>query len=80
MGEIKNKLNISKITIKNLFLVILLMAVMVVIGVIAKSIGGGVAQTGLINSASADFLGGGGGCESESSSSSGSAASDAICA
>ncbi len=39
MGEIKNKLNISKTTIKNLFLVILLMVVMVVIGAVAKLIG-----------------------------------------
>ncbi len=44
MDEIKNKLNISKITIKNLFLVILLMAVMAIVGIIAKSIGSGVAN------------------------------------
>ncbi len=56
MNEIKNKLNISKITIKNLFLVILLMAVMVIVGIIAKSIGSGVANinTAWIQSCSAD--------------------------
>jgi len=41
MGEIKNRLNIKKITVKNLFLLILMMAAMAVIGVITKSIGSG---------------------------------------
>jgi len=45
MGEIKKKLNISRITIKNLFLVILLMAVMAVISIAAKLIGNKVANT-----------------------------------
>lgn len=44
MGEIKKKLNISKITVKNLFLIILLMVAMAVIGIIAKSIGNKVAN------------------------------------
>ncbi len=81
MGEIKKKLNISKITVKNLFLIILVMAVMAVIGIIAKSIGGKVANinTAWIQSCSADVPagcdggteGGGGscsaGCDSEAS-------------
>ncbi len=50
MGEIKNKLNISKITVKNLFLIILLTVVMAGIGIIAKSIGSKVAN---INTAQA---------------------------
>ncbi len=50
MDEIKTKLNISKITIKNLFLIILLMAVMAIVGIIAKSIGSKVAN---INTAQA---------------------------
>jgi len=50
MGEIKKKLNISKITVKNLFLIILLMVVMAVIGIIAKSIGSKVVS---INTAQA---------------------------
>lgn len=69
MGEIKSKLNISKITVKNIFLVILLMIVMAVIGVIAKSIGSKVAS---INTAQAQSCwtpppvgGGSEGCGSE---------------
>lgn len=76
MGEIKKKLNISKITIKNLFLVILLMAVMAVIGAIAKLIGSGVTN---INTAQAQSCwtpppggGGEGGSDCEGSSSSSS--------
>ncbi|MBU3901645.1 hypothetical protein KKF25_03300 [Patescibacteria group bacterium] len=64
MGEIKNKLNISKITIKNLFLVVLLMAVMAIIGAAAKLIGSRAAN---INTAQAQSCwtppGGGGGGE-----------------
>lgn len=44
MGEIKKKLNINRITVKNLFLVILLMAIMAVIGAAARLIGGRAAD------------------------------------
>ncbi len=80
MEEIKNKLNISKITVKNLFLIILLMAVMAIVGIIAKSIGGKVANINTVQAQSCWTTppggggGGGGGsaCASDGSSSAGS--------
>lgn len=54
MGEIKNKLNISRITVKDLFLVVLLMVIMGVLSVAVKLIGNKTSQIGLINSVSAD--------------------------
>ena len=63
MGEIKNKLNISKITIKNLFLVILLMVVMAIVGIVAKSIGSKVVNINTAQAQSCWTPSGGGGSE-----------------
>lgn len=45
MGEIKAKLNIKKITVKNFFVLVLLMAIIAMIGAISKLIGSGASKT-----------------------------------
>ncbi len=46
MGEIRKKLNIKKITAKNIFLLVLLVIVMVAIGAIGKMMGKNINVSG----------------------------------
>ncbi len=62
MDEIKKKLGLTKITFRNFFLLILVMVVMAVIGLMFKSMKGGLGESNnppnwLINQASADVPG-----------------------
>jgi len=66
MDEIKKKLGLTKITFRNFFLLILVMMVMAVIGLMFKSMKGGLGESNnppnwLINQASADVPGCSGG-------------------
>lgn len=75
MGEIKKKLNIKKITAKNLFLLVLLMVVMAVIGIIAKLIGSHTSGSNIAQAQSCwTPPPGGGACTGDSDCAAGSSA------
>jgi hypothetical protein len=93
MGELKMKLNIKKITTKNLVVLVLVMMMMGILGVVAKIIGGDAMKMTNVSKAQAQCwsytsVGGGcacgdaGGCGTGEGASSGctSGSSDAGCA
>jgi len=64
MSEIKKRLNINKITVKNLFLLVLVMIVMAAIGIIAKTMRANGSSIAKVDTACACWGAPPGGCTS----------------